>query len=287
MARQRIIVGIGEALIGEYPDREQPDGLAIAVPIAASRMGHSGVAVSRVGQDRAGAAVRSHLRGHGVDVSHLQSDPDHATGRLVVRSIAGKTRRTLDAQAAFDFLQWDFDLSDLAQQADAVVFGNMARRFGQTHSTMDRFLAECTSAIRVFDMTNRVEGDSNRVSTLAGLANCDGVIMDAAAAAMLFPGVSSQPTAIALDDFLRQHELSFAAWRGDDGSMLVHSGSGTATSPTAGDKETGSTVITAMLHGLLCGWSVSQCLEQADRISAFVRAHRDERIPAELLLRGD
>jgi fructokinase len=287
MARQKIIVGIGEALIGEYPDREQADGLAVAIALAASRMGHAGVAVSRVGQDRAGSAVRAHLRERGVDVSHLQSDPDHATGRLVVRTIAGKTRRALDANAAFDQMQWDFDLADLAQQADAVVFGNLSRRFGQTQSTIDRFLAECRSAIRVFDATNRLEGEINRVSTLSGLANCDGVVLDDAAVAMLLPGSPSQPMAVSLDDFQRQHGLSFVGYCGEGGSLMMQSGSGSAHSPSAGSKETFSVVIAAILHGMLSGWTMSQCMEQADRIAAFARSNRDQRIPAELLMRGD
>ncbi|MHC4128850.1 MAG: hypothetical protein ACYSUA_11905, partial [Planctomycetota bacterium] len=141
MARKRVIVGIGEALLAEYPDREEPAGLAALVPIQAVLLGHEGIAISRLGQDRAADALLSGLRERGVDVSHLQSDPDLATGRLVIRALGGAT--LLDAHAAYDQLQWDFDLADIAQGADAVVFGALIMRSGQARSAVDRFLDEC------------------------------------------------------------------------------------------------------------------------------------------------
>jgi fructokinase len=167
MARQRVIAGIGEVLLAEYPDREEPVGLAALVPIHAVLAGHEGIAISRLGQDRAGNCLVSELRERGVDVSHLQTDPDLATGRVLIRALGGTS--VVDAHAAYDQLQWDFDLADVAQGVDAVVYGALIRRSGQARSAIDRFLDECKTALRVFDITDRPGQDRNRNHALSGL----------------------------------------------------------------------------------------------------------------------
>ena len=127
MARQRVIIGIGEAVLCEYPDRVEPGGLAVLCAMHATRLGHRGVPISRIGQDKAADDLTRQLRERGLNVDHIQSDPDLATGRLIIRTMAGKPRRTLTPRAAFDNLQWDFDLVDVAQTADGVVFGTLVR----------------------------------------------------------------------------------------------------------------------------------------------------------------
>ena len=138
MGRRQTIVGLGEAR-AERTDGDEPAGLALVVPINAVLLGHEGIAVSRLGQDRTADLLIERLQALGVDVSHLQRDPDLATARVSTRSVS--SHRGIDTQAAFDNLQWDFDLSDVAQEADAVVFGVLGRQSGQARSTADRFLA--------------------------------------------------------------------------------------------------------------------------------------------------
>ena len=105
MARKRTIVGLGEALLAEHPDREEPAGLALLVPRYAVLLGHEGIAISRLGQDPAAQELIAQLQVLGVDVTHLQSDPDLATGRWFVRSNGAETFHSLDSEAAFDNLQ--------------------------------------------------------------------------------------------------------------------------------------------------------------------------------------
>src|SRR5258708_3575997 len=76
MSRPRTIVGIGEALLCEYPDRIEPGGLAIRTALAAIQRGDHGLAISRVGQDRAGDELLRRLAETGLSAAHLQSDPD-------------------------------------------------------------------------------------------------------------------------------------------------------------------------------------------------------------------
>ena len=209
MPRQRTIVGIGETLLCEYPDRVEPGGLAVRIAAAAVRAGHKGVVISRVGQDSAADTLMKHLRELNLNIEPLQSDPDLATGRLIVRSIAGKVTRTLTARAAFDNLQWDFDLADIAQQADAVVFGSLARREGQSRSIIKRFLAECLSAVRVFDATNRAADAVDRIEAQSGLEIAEGLIADAAALKALAPAWDGRDPRDAALEIIRASDVSF------------------------------------------------------------------------------
>ena len=91
MTGRRVIVGVGEALLAEEGDREVPCGLGLLVPIYAVLLGHEGIAISRLGQDAPASALLSRLRELGCVVTHLQSDPDLATGRVRRNARGGRT----------------------------------------------------------------------------------------------------------------------------------------------------------------------------------------------------
>ena len=197
MPRERVIVSIGEALLCEYPDRSEPGGLALTAAIAAVKAGHRGYAVSRVGQDAAGDELLRQARGLNINVDHVQTDPDLSTGRLVTRSIAGRSTRTLTSNAAFDNLQWDFDLVDLAQRADAAIFGQLARRVWQARSVIKQFLLECPGAMRVFDVTNRGSETLERSDAWTGLEFCEMLVADEPALRSLAPASGGDAEAAA------------------------------------------------------------------------------------------
>jgi 2-dehydro-3-deoxygluconokinase len=89
------VIGIGEAMVlllaqQAGPMREASSftrhvaGAESNVAVGVSRLGHSAGFLSRVGDDEFGAAIRFRLRGEGVDVAHLITDPEAPTG-LVFR----------------------------------------------------------------------------------------------------------------------------------------------------------------------------------------------------------
>ena len=191
MSRERVIVSIGEALLAERGGQLEAGGLAIAYAMQAAAAGFRGAAVARIGQDAAGDQVLRLAREYGIDVDHVQTDPDLPTGRLITRALAGRTSSTLTAHAAFDNLQWDFDMIDLAQRAEAVFFGQLARRNGQTKSVIKQFLLECGSGgapLRVFDLTNRAGEALDRAEAATGLEFCEVLVSDERGLSALVPG---------------------------------------------------------------------------------------------------
>jgi sugar/nucleoside kinase (ribokinase family) len=283
VTRRRSIVGIGEALLAEYPDREEPSGLAAVVAVQAVLAGHVGIAISRLGQDRPGEALLAALRERGVDVSHLQSDPDLATARLVFRALGGAT--LVDAHAAFDQLQWDFDLADVAQAADAVVYGALIRRSGQARSAVDRFLDECRAAVRVFDLTNRTDDELNRSHALSGLDYAEVAVVDELALHALVPGHGDEPLEAMVPELLRSANLQLVLVAQEGRPLAVHAAQGSAVASSDHSRDAHEASLIGFLHGTLAGWDLEASLELAQRLAAHAREHPGQAAPDALLQR--
>jgi sugar/nucleoside kinase (ribokinase family) len=264
MPRPRTIIGIGEALLCEFPDRAEPGGLAVQVALAAKSLGDNGLAISRIGQDRAGDELLGQLTRAGLNTTHVQSDPDQPTGRLVVRSIAGKSSTTLTSKAAFDNLQWDFDLVDVAQQAEGVVFGNLARRDGQSRSVIKQFLAECTGALRVFDLSNRGDAPIDRADVRSALEYTDALVADAAALRVLAPSWTSPQIREGALEVCAANRLSFVATvekAAGGESFAIHSGEGSWSAPKPVPPSQHEAMVVRIVHGMLNGADLAGVLQ--------------------------
>ncbi len=286
MARKRIIVGIGEALLAEYPDREEPAGLAATVAVQTGLLGHQGVPISRLGQDDVAARLMEFLSKSEIDITHLQSDPDLQTGRLRVRSIVGVEQRHLDERAAFDNLQWDFDLSDVAQQADAVVFGVLARRTGQARSVIDRFLGECSSAYRVLDLMNR-DNDEFRSIAVTAMRYADMVIVDAIALRIIAPTMEASSLEEALRHVVHHDNPGLVLFIDREASRVVLCSSDALlrAEHAVGDGAAHALTI-ALAIGLLRGLDLAAALQSATEVSSYCAQHPGQQVP-QALVNGD
>lgn len=284
MARRRVIVGLGESLLAEGAEGDEPAGLALLVPIHAALLGHRGVAISRVGQDRPAQMVMERLRQLGVEIEHMQSDPDLPTGLLPRRTVAA--RGALAAGAAFDNLQWDFDLSDVAQQAEAVVYGALARRGAQTRSTCDRFLAECRRALRTYDLTNRLGDELDRRRAASGLKAADVLVIDRAAVAVLLPGAADQPTQQIAADLMRGGPTTVVVLAEEGQPLEAHTSDTSCTGGAPHRHDGHEAAVTALVHALLSGWALPESVALAERLAAHHLQHPWEPPRQELLTRA-
>lgn len=277
-------MGVGDALLAELPDREEPAGLASLVALHAVRLGHEGIAISRIGQDETGRVLAARLNELGVDVSHLQSDPDLATGRLVVRALGGARR--LDAQVAYDNLQWDFDLADVAQRADAVVFGAMTRRTGQSRSATDRFLVQCEVALRVFDLTDPYGTPVVRAEAQSGLGMANAAVLDDAALRAVLPAADGRSSRDAASALLKQNALNLVVLAQEGAPLTALTAETTCESASAHRRDVHEATLVGLLHGLLAGAGLHDAVGLAERVGRHAREHPDEPPPPELLERA-
>ncbi len=272
MARKRTIVGIGEALLAELPGNSSaiPAGLAVEVAHAVAQLNHRGMPISRVGQDAYATELLSQLAAvENIDLTHMQSDPDLPTGRLVVRAIAGKRTTMLDQRAAFDNLQWDFDLMDVAKDTEAAIFGMVAQRGGQSRSVITRFLSEATGSIIVVDLTNRLETSFDRATAFKSLEVSHLAVVDAAVVSLLrLSAGDGAPQEIA-QRLLRDYELSGVIWHDANEPLKLIGHSEAARTSRNVSLEDRHLVIAALLIAMLDGESTSQAIDAAT--AALVR----------------
>jgi fructokinase len=142
-----------------------PLNVAVQAHQASAPLGGRGVVVSRVGQDELGEQIIADLRGRGMTVEHVQSDPDHETGKVYVNLSAGGGSPSYEIvdNVAWDWLQFDPDLESLAARCEAVCFGSLAQRQTTTRDTIHRFLGVARRAVRLFDVNLRQQYFSESV----------------------------------------------------------------------------------------------------------------------------
>jgi fructokinase len=284
MLRQRTVVGVGEAMLVEDPRARRPGGLALRVAMEAARLGHVGVPVSRLGQDRDAAEILEALRAAGVVTEHVQSDPDLPTGRV---TLLPRGRRLLEP-AAYLNLQWDFDLLDLAQRADVVVFGCGAAASAQSRSVIQQFVGECGAALRLLDLMDRPEKPLDRVLLQPLLRAADAVLLDAAALGWLVPACGPGAPEDAAAILLRQHELDLlllAAPGADDAALRAWDGRRWWPITGGCGAEVLGVAALALVVAVHAGAAVGEALGAAARVARFASDRPGERVP-ESIQRG-
>ena len=160
MQHRWTIVGLGEALFDVFDEESRlggaPLNAAVQVHNLLGARGGKAIVVSRVGQDELGDRLRAELAERRMDDGYVQTDPDHPTGRVyVTQDDKGNTGYDIVQDVAWDWLQFDPDVEDLAHRCDAVCFGTLAQRHGQSRSTIQRFLNEAKRASRLLDINLR------------------------------------------------------------------------------------------------------------------------------------
>ncbi|MFP4223228.1 MAG: PfkB family carbohydrate kinase [Phycisphaeraceae bacterium] len=161
-------VGLGEALFDLFPGQQRLGGAPLNVAVHAHRLsaprGGRAALVSRVGQDRLGELLLRELEERGLETQYIQTDPDRPTGRVYVDfAPGGEPRFEIVEGAAWDVLQYDFDLEDLAMTCAGVCFGTLAQRDAQARNTIYRFLDTARRAVRLLDVNLRASYGDQRI----------------------------------------------------------------------------------------------------------------------------
>lgn len=150
------VVTLGEALVVIRPTDATPAGAAgrflmsVAgaesnVAVALARLGHHVSFAGRVGDDAAGVRIRRSLRGEGVDVGSLHTDPGAPTG-LLIRDTGGPHGINVDyhrsSSAGSRLRPGDVDL-------DAVAAARFLFITGLTYGLSETSKAAIDDAVRV------------------------------------------------------------------------------------------------------------------------------------------
>jgi fructokinase len=272
------VVGLGEVLWDQFPDRSHLGGAPANFAYITTLMGDRGIVASRVGEDSLGLEALRRMEELGLNIDHVQTDPQHPTGIVKVEvDSKGLPRFEIAHPVAWDALEWTPDWKQLAQHADAVCFGSLAQRSEKSCATIRHFLgATSPHTLKVFDVNLRQSYYSQAVlgqsMTLADIVKLND---------------EELPKIMSLNKTSHKDELSSAHWlirthdlklvcvtRGGRGSLLVrdrdsseHPGFRVHVADTVGS---GDAFTAGLVHEYLQGASLDLMNEVANLVGAWV-----------------
>jgi len=286
------VVGVGEVLWDCFPTGDRLGGAPLNFTAHCQQLGGpfgiQAAILSRVGNDALGLQAIQQIEQLGVDTTYLQVDPNHRTGMVRVELNHGEPTYEIVNDVAWDYLQWNERLADLAKNVDVVCFGSLAQRHSVSREVIQRFLKETTATIRLFDINLRAPYISSKV-VLQCTSYANYVKLNEEELAWLADelGVPRRDE-IELTALAVRHELALDALlltRGSLGCFYVAAGGVTggevpqlefasdADAVGAGDAATAAFVV-----GLLRGLPIPTLVAHANLVGAYV-ASRSGAVP--------
>ena len=275
MNEPSVVVGLGEILWDLLPSGRQLGGAPANFAYCSHLLGSRGVVASRVGSDEPGKDIRQQLRQAGLTDYFVQSDHLHPTGTVNVEiDQAGQPTFEITYPAAWDFMEWNQKLQELAESAEAVCFGSLAQRSDESRQTIVRFLdAGRPQALKVFDVNLRqsfysaeIVADSMRRASVVKLNDQE---LPTIARLLGLPVNDFAPTALA-----KFNLRLICVTRGDNGSLLVdrtgtheHPGFRVQVKDAVG---AGDAFTAGLVQELLRGSSIVEMNDTANRMGAWV-----------------
>ncbi|MBL8815512.1 MAG: hypothetical protein JNL58_05750 [Planctomyces sp.] len=161
------IAGLGEILWDIFPDGPRFGGAPSNFSCSTAELALDAAKVfiaSAVGNDPLGNNALTELQTHRVNTVCVQTN-DRDTGQVHVKLDQGGSAHYQFAEdSAWDYLQWDESLAQLAGQCNAVCFGTLGQRHSISAKTILRFVDSVSNdALRVLDVNLRYPYVSNTV----------------------------------------------------------------------------------------------------------------------------
>ncbi len=278
---QPIAVGLGELLWDMLPKGKQIGGAPFNFARHCNQLGLEGFPVSQIGIDELGNETVSLLKDWGITPDFVSRDPQHETGTVNIRlDDQGKPNYEIRDDAAWDFIQHNLLLEQLAPKVDIVCFGTLAQRSDASRFTIYSFLDRMSSdAIKLFDVNLRqhfysigsIEASLERASILK--------LSDEELPVLKNAFSLSGSVEVQLSELKNRFELKLIAYtRGAEGSLLID-GSGTDDHPgttitTIDTIGAGDSFSATLCAGLLQGLPLAQLNENANQVAAYVCSQR-------------
>ena len=300
-SRQRLVVGLGEALFDCFENRQIAGGAPLNVAFHANQLlkntDGSGAVASRVGDDTLGRRLVQEIQSKGMATEWLQKDADRPTGTVQVDITAGDDALYhISENVAWDQLEFTPQWKNLAARCDAVVFGTLAQRSETSRRTIHDFLNHASGAIRLFDVNLRADFYSDPVVRESlQLATALKVNMhELQILRSMFSSGNSKDHPDSVRSFVQELKVAFdldwiALTNGEEGTKLF-----TGTTWIDGDppkipfdKEAdsvgaGDACCAALIVGRLLDWSPKEMVRAANFAGASVASRQGATVPVDV-----
>lgn len=150
------ILAIGELLWDVLPDERKLGGAPANLAYRLNAMGNPTCLLTRLGDDNDGTAALNILKNHKFNTDFIQIDKQHPTGTVDVFFDEHKNPDyTINVNVAYDFIEWNEDLSKLAASVDCIVYGTLVQRSEKTAVTLHQLIDKAEKAIKFCDINLR------------------------------------------------------------------------------------------------------------------------------------
>lgn len=271
------VAGIGELLWDMLPEGKQLGGAPTNFGYHAFQAGCRAFVISAIGADSSGKEILVRFDELGLDKNYVQQNGAFPTGTVTVSlDDNGIPSYVIHENVAWDHIVWNNHLETLAKSVDAVCFGSLAQRNGESGQTILNFLKTTRQdCLRVFDINLRqsffnreIIVQSLELSTILKLNEDE---LPVVAGILGMSGTEDE----LLQQLRQMYQLKLIALtKGNKGSVLFTEKERLfAEAPKVKIADTvgaGDSFTAVLVAGLLQNHDLKQIHEKATRVSAFV-----------------
>ncbi|MCK5821811.1 MAG: carbohydrate kinase [Bacteroidales bacterium] len=158
------MAGIGELLWDILPDGRKLGGSPMNVAYHCQAAGIKSAVVSAIGNDKLGSEILEQVQEKEITRDFIQIYDNSPTGTVSVKLNQGIPDFTIHPDVAWDEIQWNKKLEELARSIDAVAFGSLSQRNSVSRQTIQNFLKSMKpDSLRVFDINLRQQFHSKEL----------------------------------------------------------------------------------------------------------------------------
>lgn len=168
------VVVIGEILFDIFPDGKRAGGAPFNFAFHLNSFGIPVKFITRIGADAEGEEILAILKDSGMDISHVQIDPNYPTGRVNIQlDDNGIPEFLIEQNTAYDFIEWNNDIDELlVTNLSMIYYGTLIQRSLTSFNTLKKFLNHKRTTPCFYDINLR-EGCYNEQAVINSLTNCN------------------------------------------------------------------------------------------------------------------
>src|SRR5262245_50711891 len=156
MPASNTILAFGETLWDLLPSGPMLGGAPFNFAYRVNSLGDRGVIVTRLGSDAYGRRALEQIEGLGMETSFIQADESHPTGTVrVMLDDQGSPDFHIVTDVAYDFIETDSRVLELAASADCFCFGTLVQRTAKSRASLGRLLDAAGKALKCLDINLR------------------------------------------------------------------------------------------------------------------------------------
>lgn len=218
------VVIFGEMLWDCLPSGPVAGGAPMNVALNLHQLGLNSRLISAIGNDTDGQNLLEFLNSFEIPTDLIQTNFEYETSRVLVdNSDPENIKYTIVSPVAWDFIQWNEEMDQAVEDADAFVFGSLGVRNTESLKTLLHLLRH--PVLRVFDANLRPPFyDFEVIETLLGYADVLKINEDEL---VIFADYfKTEPTVESLCSHLDQHfpmEI-ICVTRGSKGALIYQKG---------------------------------------------------------------